>query len=89
MARKLPSMYEQIMRNPKVQADIRAVAVRKASRARAITEAEGGEAEITVETGIRPAGRAYSNIVSNRPDEEFGTSKTARRRALGRASREG
>lgn len=89
MARRPPPLFEQIMRNRTVQAQVRAVAVRKASRARQITENEGGDAEITVESGIRPGGRAFTNIKSDSPDEEFGTGKTARRRALGRAAREG
>lgn len=89
MARQPPPVFEQVMRNRGVQAKIRAVALRKADRARQITEEGGGQAEITVESGIRPGGRAFTNIKSDSAAEEFGTGKTARRRALGRAAREG
>lgn len=85
MSRK---MFDQINRNRKLHAHLVKVAQPKAARAQAITNAEGGKARITVQSGIRPGGRAYANIVSDRPDEEYGTASTPRIRALGRATRE-
>lgn len=57
-----------------------------AARARQIDSSEGGRSTIRIVDGIRPGGRAYSNVVSDNVDAEFGTSKTARRRTLGRAA---
>lgn len=69
-----------------VQAALREKADQIASRARQIDSGEGGKARITVREGIRPGGRAYADVVSDDVDGEFGTSKTARRRTLGRAA---
>lgn len=57
-----------------------------ASRARQIDSSEGGKSVIKIVDGIRPGGRAYSNVESNNVAGEYGTSKTARRRTLGRAA---
>ena len=81
-------MFDQINRNRKLHARLRAVANKGAARAQAITIAEGGKARITVKSGIRPGGRAYANIVSDSAAEEYGTETTPRIRALGRAIRE-
>lgn len=71
-------------------------AVRNATRRRAevvagtaqrISNSEGGTASFSVESGIRPGGRAYANVVSDNRDEEYGTETTPRIRALGRAAR--
>ncbi|WP_027500408.1 hypothetical protein [Rhodococcus sp. UNC363MFTsu5.1] len=89
MARLPKGVFEQVMANRLVQQRIREVASRKAAAARRITEDEGGSAEITVHSGVRPKGRAYTNIQSSSGAEEYGTAETTRRRALGRAVREG
>lgn len=81
-------MFDQINRNRQVRAHLMKVARSKAARAQAITNAEGGKARITVKSGIRPGGRAYVNIVSDSPIEEYGSESTPRIRALGRAIRE-
>ena len=81
-------MFNQINRNRQVRAHLLKVARARAARAQAITNAEGGKARITVKSGIRPGGRAYANIVSDSPAEEYGTETTPRIRALGRAIRE-
>ena len=81
-------MFDQINRNRRVRAQLVKVAQAKAARAQAITTSEGGKARITVESGIRPGGRAYANVVSDSPAEEYGTELTPRIRALGRATRE-
>ena len=73
-------------------AAVRAAAVAKANkvaaRAQQITDSEGGSANIKVEVGIRPKGRAFAYVVSDSRVEEYGTQSTTRIRALGRASRE-
>jgi hypothetical protein len=60
-----------------------------ASRARSIDAAEGGNASIGVSSGTNGRGRPYSRITSNDVGGEFGSSKTARRRTLGRAAEQG
>lgn len=57
-----------------------------ASRARGLASGEGVEMEVTVESGTRPGGRPFSNVVGDNPDQEFGSSRSARRRILGRAA---
>ncbi|AXQ65134.1 hypothetical protein SEA_SCHMIDT_12 [Gordonia phage Schmidt] len=60
-----------------------------ASRAQAINDSEGGTATIRVESGVRPGGRPFVNVVSDKANEEYGDSKTRRRAALRRAARGG
>ncbi|MFC5992947.1 hypothetical protein ACFQE5_01830 [Pseudonocardia hispaniensis] len=75
----------EVMRAPGVRAELRAAAGRVAGRARSIAAAEGVAASITTSDGTRPRGRPYSRVASDRPDAEFGSSKSARLRVLGRA----
>jgi hypothetical protein len=74
------------MRVPKVRAALREQANRIAARARSLDSAEGGDARITVQEGTRPRGRSFARVVSDDVEGEFGSSKTARRRTLGRAA---
>lgn len=69
-----------------VRAALRSRAEQIASRARQIDSSEGGNADITIVEKIRPRGRATADVVSDNVDGEYGTSKTARRRTLGRAA---
>ena len=78
-----------IMRNRGVRRQLETVGRQVAARAQAITDAEGGEARIELVTGIRPKGRSYVNVVSDRPNEEYGSEDTPRIRAIGRAARGG
>ncbi|MCT2299750.1 hypothetical protein M3G04_02345 [Dietzia cinnamea] len=64
------------------------VAQRLAARAQAHTNAAGGQARIRVESTQRPKGRWQSRVISDRPDEEYGSEKQKRIRPLGRAMRE-
>ncbi|WP_064076698.1 hypothetical protein [Prescottella equi] len=80
--------FEAIMRNPQVQQRLKDVGRGVMSRAQVITNDEGGSAQISLESGIRPGGRAFTNVTSSSAAEEYGNSKTTRRRALGRAVRE-
>lgn len=77
-----------IMQNKALQQRLKDVGREVMSRGQQITNDEGGSAEITLETGVRPGGRAFTNVVSSSAEEEYGNSKTKRRRALGRAVRE-
>lgn len=69
-----------------VRAALRTRADAIANRARQIDSTEGGNARITVVEKIRPRGRATADVVSDDVEGEFGSSKTARRRTLGRAA---
>lgn len=81
---------EELIRNamhqPGVKAHLQVIADRRKKRAETIAKAEGVEMKVTTVAGVRPGGRPYVNIVSDNPDQEFGTSRTARRRILGRAA---
>lgn len=79
---------DSIMRNPAIRSQLAAVGQQVAARARAITESEGGSANISIESGIRPGGRSFTNVESDSAEEEYGSQKKTRRRALGRAIRE-
>ena len=79
----------QLMRNRAVRKQLTAVGRRVAARAQAISDAEGGTARIALVEGIRPKGRSYVNVTSDKPAEEYGTENTPRIRAIGRAAREG
>ncbi|SFA60815.1 hypothetical protein SAMN05444374_11631 [Rhodococcoides kroppenstedtii] len=79
--------FQKINRSRAVQDAVARKAQRVAATARSITANEGGTASITVVSGVRPGGRAYTNVVSSSRDEEYGTETTPRIRALGRAAR--
>ena len=88
MSRIPDPLWRQIMRNRQVRAGLLKQARLAQQRAQAITNAEGGHARITVRQGVRPGGRAYADVVSDSPAEEYGTEEVPRIRALGRATRE-
>lgn len=77
------------MREPGVRAAIHDQARAIAARARSLDAAEGGNASIGVSSGTNARNRPYSRITSNDVGGEFGTSKTSRRRTLGRAAEQG
>ena len=81
--------WEHLNDNPKVKSAVDAVGARVAARAQAITDREGGQARIRVERSHRPKGRYQNRVISDRPDEEYGSEKQKRIRQLGRAMREG
>ena len=75
----------EAMRSRQVREGLREKADEIASRARRI-DPEFGEG-VRVEDGTRPRGRPYSRVVHDTgADMEFGSSKTERRRVLGRAA---
>lgn len=79
-------IVQRVSQMPVVRTALRTQAALIASRARQIDSSEGGGATIVIVDGVRPSGRAYANVVSDDADGEFGTSRTARRRTLGRAA---
>lgn len=80
--------WQHLNANKDVRKQVDAVAVKAASRAQAITDREGGNARIRVESSVRPKGRYQARVISDRPDEEYGSEKQKRIRPLGRAMRE-
>lgn len=92
MARRMTVHFEgigQAMRDKGVRQALARQAEQIATRARALNAAEGIKAEVGTESGTNGRGRPYSRITSTAADAEFGTSKTARRRVLGRAAEQG
>lgn len=74
--------------SPGVIEATRKVAKRIAKRAESIASSEQESMSVWVESGIRPGGRAFSNVVTDGTEQEFGTSKRRKRRILGRAADE-
>lgn len=60
-----------------------------ADRARSLDAAEGGDSSFGVFSGTNGRNRPYGRITSTDVGGEFGNSKTARRRTLGRAAEQG
>ena len=72
-----------VMQSPGVRAALRVRAEAVKSRA----NSDDPELGAYVRDGTRPKGRPYSRVISDDGAErEFGSSKTARRRTLGRAA---
>lgn len=80
--------WQRLNQNRTVQRAVEDVAQRLAARAQAHTNSAGGQARIRVETNQRPKGRLQARVISDRPDEEYGSEKQKRIRPLGRAMRE-
>lgn len=60
------------------------------SRAKQIAATEGVEFDTEVTEGTRPKGRAFARVVApDGAEQEWGTSRTERRRILGRAAEGG
>ncbi|WP_343317780.1 hypothetical protein AAFM46_10995 [Arthrobacter sp. TMP15] len=74
------------MHHRDVKAHLQVIADRRKKRVEQLAKAEGVEMTVTTVAGVRPGGRPFVNIVSDNVDQEFGTSRTARRRILGRAA---
>jgi hypothetical protein len=84
--------YELIQRaaqHPDVAKQLQVVADRIKGRAENLAESEGVDMEVTTESGIRPGGRPFVNVVADNADQEFGSSRSARFRIMGRAGEGG
>lgn len=77
------------MHHPDVAAHLQVVADRVKGRAASIAAAEEIDMEVTTVAGVRPKGRPYVNVITNNAEQEFGSSRTERRRILGRAAEQG
>lgn len=80
-----PKLMAQAWNHPDIPKFLQAKADKVAARAKSLAASEDVEMNITTVSGVRPKGRAYVNVVGDNADQEFGTSRTARRRILGRA----
>lgn len=84
--------YEYIQeaaRHPGVFAQLAVVAGRIKARADGIAADEGISMQVTTEAGVRPKGRPFVNVVADNAEQEFGSSRIARLRILGRAGEGG
>lgn len=69
-----------------VKAHLQVVAKRVASRAKGIAASEGVTMNVSTKAGLRPGGRPYVNVTTDNSEQEFGSSRTKKRRILGRAA---
>jgi hypothetical protein len=81
-----PDGVRAAMQSPTVRAGLRKRGEPIAGRARQLTAAEKVEGEVTTSEGIRPKGRPFFRVTHTNGAQEWGTSKTDRRRILGRAA---
>ena len=77
------------MQSAPVRDALKAKAERLRTRVDSIGSSEGVEMEARVESGTRPKGRPFSNVVSENVDQEWGDRYTERRRILGRVAEGG
>jgi orotate phosphoribosyltransferase-like protein len=82
-------LIQKAMTNPGVAAQLQVVADRVKARAEALAKQEGVDMKVSTVTGIRPRGRPFVNVVSDNPDQEFGSATHKRYRILGRAGEGG
>lgn len=77
----------EAMQKPVVRDALKNKAEKIASTHDRLADAEGSDNRARVESGTRPKGRPFSNVVvDGGAADEWGDSKTERRRRLGRAS---
>ena len=84
-----PELMKKAWNHPGIGPALRAKADRIASRAESIAAAEEVDMNVRVEVGIRPGGRQFANVVGDNVEQEWGTTRTDRRRILGRAAEGG
>lgn len=76
---------QKAARQPGVAAALQIVANRVKSRAQQLAAKDDVAMRVTTESGVRPGGRPFVNVVGDNADQEFGTSRMGRFRILGRA----
>ncbi len=79
---------QSAMQHPAVRAQLGVIADRVARRARSLASSEGITMSVEVEQSIRPGGRPQARVIGDNVGQEWGDSKTAKRRILGRAGEE-
>lgn len=77
------------MQSKAVRSALEEKARKIASRVDSLGASEGVTMNARVESGTRPKGRPYSNVVSSNVAAEWGDRYTERRRILGRVAEEG
>ena len=77
---------EAAMRSTTTRSALAAKAARIRARTEQIANAENVDVSASTSTGTRPRGRPYARVVSSNIEQEWGSSRTARRRVLGRAA---
>lgn len=80
---------QQAARHPDVLKQLQVIADRVQARAVALAKQEKVEMKVSTVAGLRPGGRPFVNVVSDNPDQEFGSATHARYRILGRAGEGG
>lgn len=79
---------EAAMQHPGVKAQLRVIGDRVAKRAESLAGREKVRMNVTVEESVRPGGRPQVRVIGDNVGQEWGDSKTAKRRILGRAGEE-
>ncbi|WXW93147.1 hypothetical protein SEA_BRAYBEAST_10 [Arthrobacter phage BrayBeast] len=80
---------QQAAQHPDVAKQLQVVADRVKGRADQLARNEGVDMKVSTETGVRPGGRPFVNVVTDNPGQEFGTALHQRHRILGRAGEGG
>ncbi|WP_417220505.1 hypothetical protein [Arthrobacter sp.] len=81
-----PAFIASAMTQPGVLAHLQVVANRVKARAEGIAASEEVDMQVTTVAGVRPKGRPFVNVVADNAEQEWGSSRTGRRRILGRAA---
>lgn len=81
-------LIEDAMKSAATRAALRRKAEQKAARANMVGRSEGVDIDAEVSEGTRPKGRPYARVTSQNVAQEYGNSKTERRRILGRVASE-
>jgi|GEM_PF-2104976 len=76
-------------RHEAVTGQLRVIGERVMRRAKNLAASEGVSMEFWLEQGERPAWRPQVVVYGDNVEQEFGSSRTDRRRILGRAAEEG
>lgn len=84
-----PELMAKAVNHPDIPRALQAKAEQIASRARALAESEGVRMNVTTQVGVRPKGRPFANVVGDNVEQEWGSSRSGRRRILGRAAEGG
>lgn len=74
---------------PAVREQLAVVARRVKARADSLASAEGVEMNTRVEVGTRPGWRPQAVVYGDNAEQEWGSSRTERRRIMGRAAEGG
>lgn len=78
-------LIQKAMQNVGIPPRLQEVANRIKSRGESLASAEGVEMKITTVAGVRPKGRPFVNVIGDNEEQEFGSSRSAKYRILGRA----